>query len=294
MEKIKELKKYEPIYVIGHKKPDVDTIFSSYLLSNILNHFNIESYPCILSEGYSLNKYNQTIIDDYLKFNPKIIDINDIDNYNFAIVDHNDPIQSIGKQINIVFGMDHHKDSKKVNNILFSDLCSNSLFIYDYFKNSYPFTEHEKKLIMLASLTDTLFLKSNRYKEKDKKLVEKLNIKFDSNELLNKYFIETDLSMGLDKYLETSDRDFSFHNVTFSSSVIYSKTSKVEKREEYKNIIINRNWNHLGMWGDLENNKTYVYFKINNAYKEIIYDFIASRAATVMPDIVKYLEDLYN
>jgi len=294
MEKINELKKYEPIYVIGHKKPDVDTIFSSYLLSNILNYFNIESYPCIISDGYVINKYNKSIINDYLEFNPKVIDVNNIKKYNFVIVDHNEPIQSIGEGSNIVFGMDHHKNSGKLNNILFSDLCSNCLFIYDYFKDIYPFNEHEKTLVMVATLTDTLFFKTDRYKEKDKKIVEELNIRLDNLELLNKYFVETDLSMGIDKYIEKSDRDFSFQNITFSSSVIYVKQQNQEKMHEYKNLIFNKDWNHLGIWHDLEKNKTYVYFKVNNNFKEIVYDFIASRAATVMPDVNTCLEELYK
>lgn len=294
MEILKELKKYEPIYVIGHKKPDVDTVFSSYLLSNILNYFHIESYPCVLGDGYKLNTYNRNIIDDYLEYSPKVIDVNDINKYNFAIVDHNDPIQSIGIEENIVFGMDHHKDSLKLDKILFSDICSNSLFIYDYFKDVYPFNEKEKTLVMLATLTDTLFFKTDRYKEKDKFLVEKLNIKLDNIELLDKYFIETDLSIGIDKYLEKSDRDFSFKDITFSSSVIYRKKEEIDKREEYKNVIMNNNKNHLGMWIDLENDKTYVFFKVNNNFKEIVYNLIASRAATVMPDITKYLEEMYN
>ena len=294
MEILKELKKYEPLYVIGHKKPDVDTDFSSYLLSNILNYFGIESYPCILNDGYELNTYNSNIINDYLEFSPKVIDVNNINKYNFAVVDHNDPIQSIGIYENIVFGMDHHKNSNKLNNILFSDLCSNSLFIYDYFKDIYPFNEKEKTLVMIATLTDTLFFKTDRYKENDKQLVKELNIKLDNIELLDKYFIETDLSMGIDKYLEKSDRDFSFKDIAFSSSVIYRKKEEIDKREEYKNVIMNNNKNHLGMWIDLDNDKTYVFFKVNNNFKEIVYDFIASRAATVMPDITKYLEEIYK
>lgn len=292
MKSIIELKKYEPIYVIGHKKPDVDTIFSSYLLSNILNYLGIKSYPCILNLGYNINEYNNNIVKDYLEFNPKIIDINDIDKYNFAVVDHNDPIQSVGEGAKIVFGLDHHKNSNRLDNILFSDLCSNCLFIYDYFKESYPFNEKDKTLIMVATLTDTLFFKTDRYKEKDKCLVKELNINLNSNELLNKYFIETDLNMGLYKYLEKSDRDFSFKDITFSSSVIYVKKENINKMKEYKEIIFNKNWNHLGIWGDLEKDKTHVFFKVNNRNKEIVYNFIASRAATVIPDITKFLEEI--
>ena len=38
---IKELKKYEPLYVIGHKNPDIDTAVSSSILASILTDFGI-------------------------------------------------------------------------------------------------------------------------------------------------------------------------------------------------------------------------------------------------------------
>jgi len=290
MSMINDLRKYEPLYVIGHKKPDVDTVFSSYLLSSILNYLGIKSYPCVLSEGYELNKYNKNIIDDYLEYNPIIIDVGDIKKYNFVLVDHNDPIQSIGDNSNIVFGMDHHKKLKNIENILFSDLCSNSLFIYDYFKEVYPFSEKEKALVMIATLTDTLFFKTDRYKSKDKELVSELRIEVDSNLLLDKYFIETDLSKGLESIIEKSDRDFSYLGISFSSSVIYTKSEKEDLRESYRTLILNGSKNHLGIWSNLENNKTYVFFKANNKTFEKTYAKIASRAATVMPDIINYLE----
>lgn len=294
MKKIDELKKYEPLYVIGHKSPDVDTIFSSYLLSNILNYLDIKAYPCILSEGYSQDKYNKNIIDDYLDFKPKVIDLKEVSKYKFVFVDHNDPVQSIGESSNCVFGLDHHKDSKKVKNMIFSDLCCNCLFIYEYFKDVYPFTEKEKQLITLATFTDTLFLKTDRYKERDRELVKELDIDFDSDELLEKYFIESDLSIGIDKYIEKSDRDFSYYMVNFSSSVIQILNSKDNIINEYKKAIKRKEDNHLGMIRIIKEKKTFSFFKINDNFIEFSYDFIASRASTVIPDILKYLENNIN
>lgn len=284
---IEKLNKYAPLYIIGHKKPDVDTAVSSYLLCNILNSLNIKSYYCILEE-YTFDKYNKTIIDDYFYFNPVII--NNIDNYNFVLVDHNDPNQSVGINKNIVFCMDHHKDSGKVENILISDLCSNSLFIYNYFKDIYNFSAKEKVLVYLAVLTDTLFLKTDRYQTKDKKLVKELGIKLDSDKLLEKYFIETDISGGLDKYLEKSDRDFSYLGISFSSSVIQMLEGD-NIVEDYKSAIKRKTDNHLGMIRLLKTNKTYAFFKINDKLIEFKYNFIASRASRVMPDVINYLEN---
>lgn len=289
MKRINDLKQYEPLYIIGHRNPDVDTIFSSYLLSNILNYFGVKSYYSILNKDYDIDEYNKRIIDDYLDFNPVISDIESLDKYNFVLVDHNDPNQSVGKGSNIVFGLDHHKNCKILDNIIVSDLCCNCLHIYNYFKNIYSFNDKEKELIMIATLTDTLFFKSDRYKERDKLLVSELGVNINSEELLEKYFIETDLSMGIDKFLEKSDRNFTYFGINFSSSVVQSIGDKNDSIIKYKDCILNKRDNHLGMWKDLTNNKTYVFFKINGRLKEYIYNFIASRASTVIPEVINYL-----
>lgn len=290
MKRINDLKQYEPLYIIGHKNPDVDTVFSSYLIWNIFNYFGIKSYYCILNKDYEIDKYNKCIIGDYLDFKPIIINVLDLNKYNFVLVDHNDPNQSIGGKSNVVFGIDHHKDSEILDNIILSDLCCNCLHIYNYFKDIYSFSDKEKELIMIAALADTLFFRSNRYKEKDKLLVSELGINIDSEKLLEKYFIETDLSMGIDKFLGKSDRDFTYFGISFSSSVVQSIGDKNNVINEYRDCILNKGDNHLGMWKDLTNNKTYVFFKINSNFEEFTYDFIASRASTVIPDVVKYLE----
>ena len=290
---INSLKKYEPIYVIGHNNPDVDTMLSSYLLSNILKYFGIKSYYCFLREGYTPSSYNGRLVNDYLDFNPIIIDNNDVSNYHFALVDHNDPMQSIKTAENVVFGMDHHRDSGKASNILFGKTCSNGLFIYEYFKDIYNFSEKEKELIYLTTMCDTLFFKSDRYTSYNRDLINELGIDLDSEKLLKKYFAPTDLSMGIKKYLEKSDRDFAYHGVLFSSSVIHSFDDN-NKILEYKEEISKRNDNHLGMWRDLTNNKTYAFLKVNGQFTEFQYDLIASRASTVMLDVIEFLKQQKN
>jgi len=288
---INYLKSKAPLYIIGHKKPDVDTVMSSYLLSNIFNYLGIESYYCVLNKDYELDFYNKRIVDDFLDYKPEVIDVNNIGKYNFVLVDHNDPLQSINEG-NIIYGIDHHAPCGKTYNILFNDLCSNTLFIYDYFKDMYSFTDEEKKLVMIATLTDTLFLKTTRYTPKDKPILEGLNISFNSNELLEKYFIGTDLSNGIRPLLEHSDRDYFLFGFSFSSSVVQTTGNKEKEILEYKNLIENNDKNHLGIWRDLSNNMTYVYLKIDNYFKEFKYNTIASRATTIMNDVSEYLNNL--
>lgn len=288
---ILKLKKSEPLYIIGHKKPDVDTVFSSYLLNNILNFLDIESYSCIIENDYELDLYNKRIITDYLDYQPIVIKKTDINKYNFILVDHNDPIQSIGDGNNIILCIDHHQNSEKIDNVILDKCCANSLLIYKLFKDIYPFSEKEKQLIAIAIFTDTLFLKSNRYKKEDEALLNELNVNLDSNKMLERYFIPTDISLGINNYIQLSDRDFSCEGTTFSSSVIQLLKCKKEIILEYKNAVKDKCDNHLGILRDLVNGKTYAFFKIENHYQELVYDYIVSRT-TILIEVFNYIKSL--
>lgn len=286
---ILKLKYFAPLYIIGHKNPDVDTVFSSYLLSNIFNFLGIESYPCMLEDNYKVDLYNKRIIDDYLDFRPVIIKNDEINKYNFVLVDHNDPIQSLEDSKNVILCIDHHQNTNKLKKVVLGNYCANSLFIYKLFKDIYPFSEKEKQLIMLATFTDTLFLKTNRYKKEDESLVKELNVTLDNNEMLKKYFIPTDISLGIDNYIKESDRDFSYEDLVVSSSVIQLLKCDDQVICEYKNAILNTKDNHLGMLRDLGNGKTYAFFKIKDSFKEIVYNYVASRT-TVLPELFDYIK----
>ena len=77
-------------------------------------------------------------------------------------------------------------------------------------------------------------------------------------------------------------------------------TSKIETDEdikliglgldEYKNIIKDMD-SYLGIWIDYTKEITYVYFKYDDKLKEIVYNFIASRATTILEDVLKYLRE---
>lgn len=290
---ISKLKNNSPLYIIGHSKPDVDTIFSSYLLSNIFAFLGIESYPCILEDNYQIDLYNKRIIDDYLEYKPVIIKYDDISKYNFVLVDHNDPIQSIGDRGNIILCIDHHQNVNKLNNPILGNNCANCLFIYELFKNIYSFNEFEKQLINMAIFTDTLFLKTNRYKQEDETLLKKLNTNLDNNKMLEKYFIPTDISIGINNYIKKSDRDFSYNGVMFSSSVIQLLSCDKEIVLEYENAILNKDDNHFGILRDLKNSKTYVFYKIQNNFQKNIYDYVASRT-TVLKEVYNFIDLLKN
>ena len=68
---INELKKYEPIYVIGHSNIDIDSAISSKLLSEILSFFGIKANYAILDSNYIFDEYNKSMLEECTKFEPK-------------------------------------------------------------------------------------------------------------------------------------------------------------------------------------------------------------------------------
>ena len=112
-----ELKKYEPIYIIGHKKPDVDSVIASVLLNNIFKSKGIESYPCFLDSEYNIDEYNAGVLKDCVSLDNILIKENS-DSCNYVLVDHNDPIQSVGFGKRIVSSSRYFLDyrNEKVTN----------------------------------------------------------------------------------------------------------------------------------------------------------------------------------
>ena len=270
-----ELKKYEPIYIIGHKKPDVDSVIASILLNNIFKSKGIESYPCFLDSEYNIDEYNAGVLKDCVSLDEILVKENS-DTCNYVLVDHNDPIQSVGFGKRIVWGIDHHKDAKILSNILLSDV--------------YDFSNEEKFMIYMASLTDSLFFKGSRFTEKDRIIIDELGFDFNADDMFKKYFISTDLSVGIDGIFKDVSKSYVYNGFSFFSIVVKTFNENDYLKKDFREKVVNTN-NCLGMWIDLDREITYAYFNCNGVLKEFIYDCIASRAATVIPDIFKYLDE---
>ena len=279
-------KEYEPLYIIGHKNPDVDSVVSTTILCNIFKSKGIECYPCFL-ESYEVDEYNLSMIGDCMTMNMKTI-TND-DSYHYVLVDHNDPTQSVGFGKKIVWGIDHHKSSNILSNVLIRPYCSCSLFIYDSFKKYYNFSNEDKFMIYMASLADSLFFKGSRFSEEDKCLIEELGYDMDSKTMFKKYFIPTDLSGGMEVLFNNISKKYNYRGVKFDSLVVKTYNENEYLKQDFIDEIEKRD-NFLGVWIDFDKEISYAYFNYNGEIKEFIYDFLASRAATVIPDIYRHID----
>ena len=59
-------KKFEPIYVIGHSNPDLDSAISSKILCELFNHYGIEAYYAVLDKDYEFKDgtYDKKMISE--------------------------------------------------------------------------------------------------------------------------------------------------------------------------------------------------------------------------------------
>lgn len=281
-----EYKKDAPIYVIGHSNIDIDSAVSSKIMSEIFNYFGIESHYAVLDTKYDFDDYNKNMVDSCMDFKPVIINRKDIDKYNWFLTDHNDRSQSVGEVAKVLGSIDHHPDAHNVENKILTDVCSVSLFIYSLFKDTYPFTNEQKYQIFLAFLNDSTFGKASRFKESDGILADELGFGNDYDVLFKKFFIPTDLSNGIMSKLRNGHKKYDFDGIKFESG--YIERFDTIGLEEYIELVKNES-SFLGLWIDYTKCITYVYFKFDNKLKEIKYNFIASRATTVLHDIIDYL-----
>lgn len=282
-ELLSRIKKCKEIYIIGHKNPDADSIFSSIILENILKSFNIDAKAIIL-EDFIYSENDIEIMNEYLVNKPLVINKESLKNKNIILVDHNDPTQStLDTSYNIVGSIDHHIESNLVFT-LSGIYTSTALYIYDLFKDIYNFNEYEKNLISLATMTDSEYLSTTRFTEKDKKLYNTLNTKLHVEEIRNKYFKTTDFNKEPLINIRNNHKVYNIENININRTMI--------KAYEKDNIYINNYLNTLKeldnkwfmIWNEYDTKKTYIYYE-NKLIKT--YDYIITSSVLILKDLIK-------
>lgn len=283
---LKLLSQEQNIIIMGHRTPDVDTLFASYIMKNILKTYNIESDFAII-ENEKLDDMSQKISKYIFKHTPKIIKEKDIPKYKYFLVDHNDPKQSVNNKNLIIGGIDHHPDSNNLNNIILGKYASTCLQIYDIFKNKYSFNKEEKNLIYYATMRDSYFGKSIRYQEKDKKIIKSLGYDETFKGLLEKFFINTDLTNKEEAFNTNGLKNYEFNDIKFKST--YITAFDTNNLKEYQNFVKNNKENFLGIYIDIKNEHSYICLNYNQEFITKEYDFIVSRGSMIIPEVLKYI-----
>ncbi len=286
---IEELKSYKELYVIGHNNIDSDSFFSSYLLSVILQSFQIPAKFCMLEDYQILEEDKKEILDFKIE-DPIILRREDCQDKYFLLVDHNDPEQSL-KEGNgkIVLSIDHHIITGKVKNCYSEEYTSTGLFLYALFKDIYPFSKIQKEIIALTVMADSCFLTTSRFKESDRILLEELNTKLDATEMRRKYFHTTDFSKEKDFNIKNNHKVYHLENLEINRVILKGYQEDKKYLEEY---LIRSNElysNNLFIWNEFDTLHTYVYYK-GRFLKE--YDKIVTSSMLITKDLLAEIKNI--
>lgn len=253
----------DEVYILGHNHPDADSLFSSYLLSNILNSMSIKTHFCILSCDYEYSQNDIKLINDHFTIKPEVID--NLENKKFILVDHN-TLDGLDKN-NVVGAIDHHIISYQVDNTLEIEYASTALLIYDLFKDVYLFTPKEKLLIGLTVLADTEYLCSSRYSLEDQKLFESLKLNINIKDYQKRYFVTTDFTKNITDNINSNMKQYDYEEKLINRVLISSYTIEFNNYfEKYIAEIKKIAGYWLLIWADYDKKNTTIYYN-NNIYE---------------------------
>ncbi len=158
--------------VFGHKNPDTDAVSAAIAMSYFLEKLGEEAEPVALGEmndetSFALNYFNVNT--------PRIITSVANETEKVALVDHNEPIQSVDDiaDVQIDYVVDHHRISGfETAQPLFyraEPIGSTSTILYKMF-NEYDFDIPQSiaGLMLSAIISDTLLFKSPTCTNQDK------------------------------------------------------------------------------------------------------------------------------
>ena len=266
----------EKVYVLGHANPDADSIFSSYILTQILKSKKINAEFCILNKDYKFSNKDKELIEAFLPEEPTII--TNTKDKKYILVDTN----SKNDLINVIGAFDHHKITGEIDHVLEMEYSSTGLLIYDIFKDQYNFNEEERNLIALTVITDTDYLCSKRFTKEDECIYNKLNSTLDVSELRKKYFKVTDFSKEIKYNLKEDYKEYNINGKKIKRSILSSYNDDYNKFFNQYVKYLEKNDNYLMIWCNYASRQTIIYYN-----KKIIkVDYIVTSTFIIINDIL--------
>ena len=193
----------EPIYVVGHKEPDTDTVCSSIAYASLLQALNYDAKAVLpgklnAESKYALQKFGVPIPDSMDNALGK----------QFVLVDHSLYSQSITgmPQAKVLAVLDHHtmgdiKNNNPITYIAKPIGATASVVFYEFEAQKVKISQPIAGLLLSAICSDTIGLKSPTTTEYDRLAVKKLlklskvkNLRAYSNELMEAGNIYSSLS----------------------------------------------------------------------------------------------------
>ncbi|RLC34817.1 manganese-dependent inorganic pyrophosphatase [Candidatus Shapirobacteria bacterium] len=164
-------------YIIGHKKPDTDSVCSAIAYARFLRKQGQQVQAISLGK---LNNETSFVLKKFKTKTPKIISILPKKS-KVILIDHNQKIQSIDnlEELDVLEIIDHHsvniKSSKTISLCVKPLGSSCSIVAQKYFYNNIGLNKNTARLLLAGIISDTLFFRSPTTTQIDKDLVFKLN-----------------------------------------------------------------------------------------------------------------------
>ena len=273
------------IYITGHRNPDADSLVSAKIMQDILTDSGIKA-QWVTWQSDKVDPSSAMLLEGIMDRQPLVLADDEAAGKSFLLVDHNDVLQSVGDVSLAVAAVDHHSPSGQIEQLFFSDHCCTALYIYMMFRDRYNFSDLQKQQVFHAFLSDSVFGRSSRYKpDKDGHAVRQLGYSNDYDEYFKKYFVPTDLSDWPKAFAENGVKSYKYSWASMKSG--YIEAMDKELMEQYKAFVQNFDGNFLGIWLDYSVPETFAFFKFNGQFYQYKYDCVASRAALIMPYIIK-------
>ena len=258
------------IYVVGHKKPDTDSVCSAIALAYLLNEWKkqgcnllkVDEEATAVIQGEP-NAETKFVLEKFGFSVPEIM--TDGEGKKIALVDHSDKVQSVDNidKAEVIAVVDHHKigDVTTPNPILFVNFpvgCTATVLKFLFDKTGVAVPKEIAGLLLSAILSDTVVFKSATTTEMDKKIAEEL-AKIAGIADITQYGIEvksklSDISGMTAKQIIT--RDFKDYNMSGKKvgvgqielidlkavenrlDEIYEELSKIKKEGGYHTVIL--------------------------------------------------------
>ncbi len=168
--------KEKPIYVVGHKKPDTDSICSAIAYSRYLTDKGEKAVPCRAGE---LNEETKFVLKAFKEKSPLLL--SSAKNKTLVLVDHNEATQSPDhiEEAEILEVLDHHKISFQSEKPIFfhsepigaTASIVAKLYLYD---KTVKLTGSTAGILLSAILSDTVVFRSPTTTKQDVEIAGKL------------------------------------------------------------------------------------------------------------------------
>lgn len=295
------------IYCFGHCFPysDIDSLISSVLLKEYYLLQGLEAKAVYFNEDAIRESTSEIFKLSGLEM-PEFITKEGLEdeNIDFAIVDHNDTMESFGFydiDKEVLLCVDHHtiQPHLKAREIRFKKIGATCSMIADmFFDKGLKFTDQLAKGCIIGIISDTMGLRNAKTSERDREIVQYLydnyNIDTEFDELVYKSVNQVEFrNMSIDRIISNSLREYNEGKVGIAQIFVLNNDYKERmpaileagNKTKYKLYI-------FALHIQKENRSMIYYFdkKYNIFPKYEEYDRVISRSRDILPRVLNQIK----